>query len=323
MALSKHIIEQVLEKKALGKSNRQISRELFGTSTRESTIRGILKRYESVEVAVKVDSPKILVVDIETAPVIGYHWGLWQQNIGLNMILRNEAIISFSAKWVGEDAVMYDDCREFFDGSAASMVNEIDDKDLIENLWILLDEADIIVTQNGKKFDAKKINARFLHHGLQPPSSYKHIDTLQIAKRHFAFTSNKLEYMTDRFCKVYKKLKHGNFAGFDLWKECQLGNPLAWDEMETYNKYDVLSLEELLFILAPWSDKMPNMDMYYDDEENHCFCGITEWESDGFAYTSLSKFTRHKCTSCGAEKRGRVNLLAKSKRKTLQMNVTN
>ena len=27
----------------------------------------------------KQDGPKILVIDIETAPMISFHWGLWDQ----------------------------------------------------------------------------------------------------------------------------------------------------------------------------------------------------------------------------------------------------
>lgn len=300
-------------------SLRKIAKAVFGRKTMESTVRRILR--EPVAETPIVGGAKILILDIETAPIVSYTWGLWQQNVGLNMIVRDQAVLSWAAKWVGEDKVMYEDCREFFDGSAESMINPIDDKDLLTSIWFLLDEADIIVTQNGKKFDTKKLNAAFLRIGLKPPSSYKHIDTLQIAKRHFGFTSNKLEYMTDKFCKVYKKLTHGKFAGFDLWKECQLGNEEAWEEMEEYNRYDVLSLEELLFVLAPWSNQLPNLDMYHDEDENRCLCGSTEWISDGFAYTGLSKFTRHKCTNCGAEKRGRVNLNSKEKMQSLKLNV--
>lgn len=319
-------IKTICELKQIGTKHRDISELVFGVRTKASTVHHVLTKnyYRGAKPKIEkiVKAPKILSLDIETAPNLGYHWGLWQQNIGLNMLVREWAVISWAAKWVGVDEVMYSDCREFFDGSAASMYQEIDDTKLISEIWELIDEADIIVTQNGKKFDAKKLNARFLAAGFTPPSSYKHVDTLQIAKRHFAFTSNKLEFMTDKFCKVYKKLKHGKFAGFELWKECQLGNQEAWDEMELYNKYDVFSLEELVFILAPWSNQLPNLDMYYQDSDNHCFCGSTEWEEDGFAYTNLSKFTRHRCVSCGAEKRGRVNLHSKEKMKALRMNVT-
>ena len=91
--------------------------------------------------------------------------------------------------------------------------------------------------------------------------------------------------------------------------------------MKEYNKVDVLSLEELAFKLAPWSSSIPNMDLYHEGHENVCLCGNTEWEEDGYAYTNVSKFKRWKCTSCGAEKRSRKNLLSKEKMQTLKMNV--
>lgn len=307
-------------------AHRDISELVFGVRSRASTVHYVLKRLGLVGDKAKKGSEsltkaKILTFDIETAPCLSYHWGLWQQNIGLNMNVRDWSVLSWSAKWVGDDEVLYDDCREFFDGSAESMFAEIDDEAVVRSVWELLDEADIVITQNGKKFDRKKLNARFLRWGLQPPSSYKHIDTLQIAKKEFAFTSNKLEYMTDKFCVKYKKLTHGKFPGFNLWKECMLGNEDAWEEMKEYNQYDVLSLEELAFKLAPWSNQMPNMDMYHDSEENVCFCGSTDWTHSGYAFTQLSKFDKFKCNDCGNEKRGRVNLLSKEKIKSLRINV--
>lgn len=315
--LHKEKVDRIIYYKGLGLTHRDIASRV-GCSA--GTVHYVLERNKKM---VKPSGgPRILVFDIETAPNLSYHWGLWQQNIGLGMMVRDWAVLSWSAKWVGEDEVLYKDVRHLFDGSADSLMSEIDDRAMLESMWELLNEADIVVTQNGKKFDVKKLNARFIMNGMQPPSSYKHIDTLCIAKRHFAFTSNKLEFMTDKLCKKYKKLKHGKFPGMMLWTECLKGNIEAWDEMEEYNKYDVLSLEELMFILAPWSNQLPSMDMYYDDKENHCLCGSTEFLHDGYAYTNLSKFTRFKCSNCGAEKRDRVNLLSKEKRATLKMNVT-
>lgn len=314
--LDKSKIDSIIYLKGLGCSHRDIA-EKVGCSA--GTVHYVLER--SKKLIKNKKGPRILVFDIETAPNLSYHWGLWQQNIGLNMTVRDWFVMSWSAKWVGEDDVMYDDIRHKFDGTVESMFNEVDDSKLLSTIWELLNEADVVVTQNGKKFDVKKLNARFIRAGFQPPSSYKHIDTLVIAKRHFAFTSNKLEYMTDKLCKRYKKLKHGKFPGMELWTECLKGNLEAWDEMEEYNRYDVLSLEELMYILAPYSNQMPNLDLYYDDEDNHCLCGSTEFLPDGYAYTNLSKFARHRCSNCGAEKRSRVNLLSKEKRQALLMNV--
>jgi len=306
MAIGQEKEKEIKLLKSLGFTHRQIAKEV-GCSV------GTVSYVHHRGLKPEVEQARILVFDIETAPNVAYTWGMWQQNIGLNQFVDEWYVLSWSAKWIGNDEVMYDDKRDSW--------NTQDDKELLEGMWKLLDEADIVVTQNGKKFDVKKLNARFVINGFKPPSSYKHIDTLVIAKRHFGFTSNKLEYMTNKLCTKYKKLDHGKFAGMKLWTECLKGNPEAWDEMEEYNKYDVLSLEELAFILAPWSNQMPNMDMYHSSLDNKCFCGSTEWEPSGFGYTNLSKFAKHTCTNCGAERRSKVNLLPKIKRETLRMNV--
>jgi len=258
--------------------------------------------------------PKVLVYDIETAPMLAYVWGLWDQNVGLSMIKSDWHILSWSAKWLGEKKVMYADQRE--------AKNIEDDSRILAMIWQLLDEADIVITQNGKKFDQKKLNARFILNGFKPTSPYKHIDTLEIAKKHFKFTSNKLEYMTDKLCKKHKKLTKRKFSGFSLWSECMKGNKKAWKEMEKYNKLDVTSLEELYNKLIPW-DNSVNFNLYRDDEVNECKCGCSEFKKKGFAYTQKSKFQRYICTKCGANSRGSVNLFSTKKQKSLNCKIIN
>jgi uncharacterized protein YprB with RNaseH-like and TPR domain len=124
---------------------------------------------------------------------------------------------------------------------------------ILRDLWKLLDEADIVITQNGKNFDTPKLNARFIEHGMKPPSPYKHLDTYQIARSAAKFTSNKLEYLTEKLCTKYKKLKHEKFPGFALWAECLKGNVAAWNEMRRYNKHDVLATEELYMKIRAWA----------------------------------------------------------------------
>ncbi len=259
-----------------------------------------------------VKRPKVLIYDIETAPILGYVWRLWDQNVSLNMINEDWYILSWSAKWLDDPAskIMYMDQR--------GKKNIEDDVNLLEGIWKLLDEADIVITQNGRKFDQKKLNARFILNDFQPPSSYKHIDTKQIASKHFGFTSNKLEYMTDKMCIKYKKLKHGKFPGFEMWKECLAGNIEAWKEMEKYNRYDVLSLEELYKKMVPWDNSI-NFNLYHDSTDIVCKCGSSDFAKNGFYYTSSGKFQRHKCKSCGAETRDKTNLFSKEKRKSLRM----
>lgn len=258
--------------------------------------------------------PKILVVDIETAYMRGNFWRMFDEISSLDQIETDWYILSWAAKWMHEDQVMFASKKESWDTE--------EDSELLVGIWQLLDEADFIITQNGKKFDIKKLNARFVINGMQPPSSFRHIDVLEIAKKHFGFTSNKLEYMTGKLCKKYKKLKHGKFPGRDLWIQCLKGNMEAWDEMEEYNIYDILSLEELYTILRPWFKKHPNFNLYYGDNELRCSCGCSDkWIENGYDYTNLSKFRRWRCTNCGAEVTDRVNLLSKDKRASLKRNV--
>lgn len=235
--------------------------------------------------------PKILVWDIETAPILGYVWSLWEQNVALNQIKSDWHILSWAAKWLGKPEVFYMDQR--------SAKNIEDDKEILEGLWKLLDEADCVVTQNGKAFDQKKINARFILNGMGPPSPYKHIDTKQLARKHFAFTSNKLEYMAEKLCKQ-KKLRHKEFVGFDLWKECLAGNKRAWAEMERYNRADVIATEELYMKLAPWGGTGVNLNAFHSSAEYRCQCGSTRLQSRGFNINATGKYRRFQCMECGA-----------------------
>lgn len=260
----------------------------------------------------KKSGPRILVFDIETSPLLSYHWSLWQQDISLGQIKQDWHILSWAAKWLGDppEKVMYEDQR-----NAKDITN---DRKLLKGIWKLLDEADIVLTQNGRSFDVKKLNARFVLMGFPPPSSFKHIDTRVLAKKHFAFTSNKLEYMTDKLCTKYKKLKHNKFPGFSMWLACMSGNRDAWKEMERYNKHDVLSLEELYQKLSAW-DKTINFNLYRDDSNHICSCGSKEFKLNGYAYTAAGKFQRYVCKKCGAESRSKINLLSKEKRKSLRV----
>lgn len=257
------------------------------------------------------NQPKVLIFDIETAPIIAQVWDIWEQNVSLGQIKKDWHLLSWSAKWLHDSSskIMYMDQRK--------AKNIEDDKELLKGIWKLLDEADIVITQNGKAFDHKKLNARFILNGFKPPSTYKHIDTKIIAKKHFAFTSNKLEYMSDKLCVKYKKLKHEKFSGFELWKECLAGNLEAWREMERYNKHDVLALEEVYKRLIPWDNSI-DFNLYTDGVENVCKCGSEDTVKNGWFYTSSGKYQRYKCNDCGHETRSKTNVLSTEKKKSLR-----
>jgi hypothetical protein len=264
----------------------------------------------------KKQRPNVLVLDIETMAMKVWAWGLFDQNIGLNQIDTDWHLLSFSAKWLeSEDKkIVYGPHRKliYMDQSKESDITN--DTKLLKALWELLDSADIVLGQNSKRFDVKKIFARFLLKGMKPPSPFRHLDTLILSKRSFALTSNKLEYLTGQLCTKNKKLTKRKFAGFDLWKECAAGNKDAWAEMKRYNPMDVLGTEEVFHHLSPWGTGV-SLDVHNDSDVPSCNCGSEKLQRRGYNYSNTGKFQRFMCVACGAWYSGKTNLLSKEKRK--------
>lgn len=251
--------------------------------------------------------PKILTLDIETAPLEAWVWSLWKQNVGLNQIVTEWSLLSYAARWLGSKKVIYKDNRDAADPR--------DDRALLDDLWELLNEADIVVAQNGKKFDMRKIRARFVMLGYRPFSPVRVIDTMLEARAAFAFTSSKLEWMSDKLTSS-KKMKHEKFPGFELWKECLSGNVAAWNEMKKYNIQDIKATEELYLVIRPWIQGHPNITIYDDHEHQRCpCCGSAELTQDGHAYTQSGQYHRYLCDDCGAWSRSRYTINSLAKRK--------
>jgi len=238
----------------------------------------------------KKPTAKILLFDIETAPNLAYVWGKYEQNV---IDYQHEwYMLTFAYKWYGEKKVhgrALPDYRGYKKGS-------MDDKKLVSELRDLFDEADIIVGHNGDQFDIKKSNARFLVHGLPPPSPYKTVDTKKVAKKYFNFNSNKLDDLGQHL-GLGRKEKH---EGFELWLGCMRGDPKSWAHMLKYNKQDVNLLESVYETMKPWMTNHPNLAAIAGKE---CACPNCEGgnlQRRGFNYTRTGKFQRYSCLDCGA-----------------------
>ena len=260
------------------------------------------------------DTPNIVTLDIETAPLQSYHWGLWQQNISLDQINDEWTILSFSAKWLDNDTVIYKDAG----GRGKNKVR--DDLPLLKELWNILDRADIVVAQNGAAFDIKKINARMLMAGFGPYSPIKIVDTMLVAKRHFAFTSNKLKWLSSHLTET-EKSDHKQFPGFELWTECLKDNPKAWAEMKKYNCIDTKATEQLYLKLRAWTQGHPNVAAYAEHDELACpKCGSKDVQKRGKAFTQTGEYHRFQCKGCGGWSRSRYSMNSAAKRKSLLTN---
>jgi DNA polymerase elongation subunit (family B) len=236
---------------------------------------------------------KILHLDIETAPNKVYAWGLWNQNIGINQIVESGYTLCWAAKWHGVPGMMFE--RE---GGTGRM---------LDRMWDLLDEADVVCHYNGTKFDMPTLNKEFVLHGMEPPSSYKQIDLLRTCRSQFRFPSNKLDYVAQEL-GLGSKTKH---KGMELWDKVMQNDPKAWAVMEKYNKQDVTLLERLYKRLRPWIKNHPNVGLYEGKAAVCRVCGSKSLHKNGFEYTSVGKYQRYRCNSCGSPNRGATNSAVK------------
>lgn len=232
---------------------------------------------------------KICILDIETSPLIAYSWGPSYET-NLIEVIEQSQVLSFSAKWLGGKHITkgWPDYKGYKKGI-------LDDRNLIKDLWEIVNEADVIVGQNLRDFDMKILNARFLFHGLKPPSPYKTVDTKVEAKKYLRMPSNKLDDLGGYY-GIGRKVEH---EGFGLWKKCMAGDKKAWRRMKRYNYKDVVLTERLYILLRPWMQSHPNYGMYHD--KICCVrCGSWRIQSRGYAINNTTKYRRLHCQKCGA-----------------------
>lgn len=194
----------------------------------------------------------------------------------------------WSAKWHGEKQVHFDS------------LHESKPPKMLKGIHKLLDEADAVAHYNGTKFDIPTLNKEFLIHGITPPSPYKQIDLLRVAKRQFRFPSNKLEYVA-KALKCTPKLVRRKYPGHELWIQCMREKPNreAWAEMKKYNVQDTRTLEEVYDKLVGWIPNPPNRGLYA--AAAICpNCGSDKLQRRGTQRTVASVFNRYQCQGCGA-----------------------
>lgn len=236
---------------------------------------------------------KTLLLDIETAPNLVYVWGMWKQNVTMDKIVDNGHVLCYTAKWHGDDKVMF------------SSVFHHGEKRMLKSAHKLLDEADAVVHYNGKSFDIPTLNREFLTRGLTPPAPYKQVDLLEVVRDQFNFPINKLDYVCKRL-GLGEKVRH---PGFQMWIDCMARDEKAWDTMMKYNKQDVVILERLYDKLRPWVRNHPNAGAF-DDRPDACpKCGEEgQLQKRGYAVTRDTKYPRYQCGACGGWSRGKKSV---------------
>lgn len=213
------------------------------------------------------------------------------------MVEQDWFMICWSAKWSDSDQVLSGVLKP---GEAKRQ----DDKRIVAGLADLIRKADIVVAHNGNAFDLKMLNTRLVHHGLDPVGQTQTIDTLQIARSTFRFTSNKLDYLA-KFLGLPGKHK----TTFRLWEDCYHGSKNALAEMVDYNRQDVIVLERVFQRLRPHAKTLPRLVDAVEYMQDVCpSCGHAKFRKDGYYRTKANTYPRFRCSACGRRFRGRLSV---------------
>lgn len=240
--------------------------------------------------------------DLEISPTEGFFWG-GKYETHILKITHPWVILSFSVKFSDGRHITKGLCD--YKGYKGGV---LDDKPLTTELHKLLEPVDILIHQNGDKFDVRKLNTRIVVHGLKPLSPKRTVDTLKIARTKFGFTSNTLDDLATEL-GIGRKTHH---EGFTMWEGCMDGNTYYWRKMKKYNRNDVVLTDEVAKILIPFASNLPNMDTY--SPVTICTrpgCGGRKLHHRGYSVNKTTKYAKIQCQDCGGWSRAPLNLATK------------
>jgi DNA polymerase III epsilon subunit-like protein len=176
---------------------------------------------------------------------------------------------------------------------------------ILGGVWKLLDEADIVITQNGIGFDLPKLNTKFVENHYPPPARFLNVDTLKTAQRVFGFSYNRLNELGQKF-GIGKKID----MTFQDWRNCLTNDKVAKKALAhqlEYCKRDVAPLlEDVYLAMLPYMSNHPNLNVFTIHDQDVCpKCESTDlnWSSKPYA-TPQGLWISFRCNACGATGRG-------------------
>lgn len=234
--------------------------------------------------------PRILFYDIETTPILQWRWTAGRDDSRALRVDEGSYILTVAYAWEGYKTI-----------HTLKAIGGREDYGVVVDLWQLFDHADIVVAHNGDKFDRKKANIQFFKYGLHPPSPYATVDTLKVARKHFAHHSHSL----DALAKLKLNHQKKQTGGMSLWFDVMEGDEAAMKRMLAYNKADVEALRELYYELQPWIDNHPNRGLWNEGVTTCPKCGSTDLQKRGVKRTNSARYQQYYCNTCGGYSRSR------------------
>jgi len=242
--------------------------------------------------------PKVVYWDLETLPDPRENYkvlpsiGAWP---GRTFKAQLQTIMCFGYMVEGMDAPESINSWELSDDAA-------DDAALVHLAWEMLNDADEIVTHNGKSFDVKVLNTRLAYYGFPPvDDKIKHVDTKQVAKSKLSLYSNSLDNVA-KFFGVAEKMHWPDKWG--TWERIAFKEATKEDFeiMDRYCKQDVKVLRDIYMKLRPYmGNKAANREHWADADIVCRTCGSTNVHRNGTRRSLKKKYQRYMCGDCGSQ----------------------
>lgn len=248
--------------------------------------------------------PKVLILDIETSflELKIRTFSLYGNDVISHKDIHQDWYIHcIGYKWLGEKKSFVTSTHDNRKQFKKDFTN---DKEVISKFYAVLKGADLVIGHNLDAFDLKKLNTRFIKHGLDPIIMPPSVDTLKMARKFFKFTSNRLDYIAD-FLVGDKKMK----TETGLWQKAFEGDYSATKKMAEYCKQDIVITEKVYNKLKNHMHNHPSVAkiMGFNDKKNAMcpVCGSKDNKLDGTQNLRNGKFQYHKCKACDYRYKGK------------------
>lgn len=224
---------------------------------------------------------KILLLDIENTPNLAWVWQAKTDYVNYKMLLKERELLCLSWKW-------YQDPFTYWYRKG--------DDDMLPAAHDAMSQADAIITFNGLKHDIPILTDEFLRNNLFLPPDTKQIDLIRPLRSKLKLFSNSLDFVLRHFGLPGKE----DHDGFATWLGCMAEEKKAWNDMERYNRNDVVIMEPLYEKILPLISGFPNLNLFREDMVEGCpTCGGFNFQRRGYRRTATGVYARYQCQDDG------------------------
>ncbi len=234
---------------------------------------------------VKESGAKILVIDMARLCGLARVWDQKTNFVPATNFVRLPSTLCFASKWYGSKTVEFHAAWDDYDA-------------MVRRSWELYDQANLVVTYNGRRFDNAHFRGDWLQAGLAPPSPWKDVDLYQ--SNRFGFTSRSLNHLCDI---LGLDVKSGKYS-MDMAEACIEGDVKAQATMRRYNVGDVKITEQAYDRLRGYLPSHPHIGEIVEDERRCNQCGSVNLERNGVTRAIVIDYVLYRCGDCGANVKG-------------------